>query len=406
MGAQSQQTNMPKNIVICCDGTGNEFNPESNSNVVKLCSTLVINQDQVSYYHPGVGTMGAPTASSWWEKQWTRIKGLAFGAGFFEDVGRAYQYLMYNYNDDSVGGQTVHDRVYLFGFSRGAYTARALASLLKMFGLLHPGNEAQIPYVLRMFERRHKEDHRALLDEAKAFQQVFSRPCSIHFAGLWDTVSSVGWVTQPVRLPYTARNPIIANVRHAQSIDEKRIFFRQNSFTQVVQGDDLGDGTPSPITQDFKQVWFAGVHSDVGGSYPPDKSGLSQIALEWLLVEAKSRGLLLDDEKVKQVLCYAQPNGPLNNAPPNNAAPNPEADLNISLRGAWWILEYLPHKSYNFATGKYNWSVPRGSPRLLPAKLQIHQTVRVRWEKRTDYRPKNLPTLPPPEADEPWVRYQ
>jgi Uncharacterized alpha/beta hydrolase domain (DUF2235) len=175
---------MPKNIVICCDGTGNEFNPQSNSNVVKLCSTLVINQDQASYYHPGVGTMGAPTADSWWEKQWTRIKGLAFGGGFFEDVGRAYQYLMHNYNDHSADGRTVHDRVYLFGFSRGAYTARALASLLKMFGLLHPGNEAQIPYVLRMFERRHKENHRALLDEAKQFQEVFS-PLPYSFCRSW-----------------------------------------------------------------------------------------------------------------------------------------------------------------------------------------------------------------------------
>lgn len=110
---------MPKSIVICCDRTGNEFNPQSNSNVVKLCSTLVINQDQASYYHPGVGTMGAPTADSWWEKQWTRIKGLAFGAGFFDDVGRTYQHLMYNYNDHSVDGQTVHDRVYLFGFAAG-----------------------------------------------------------------------------------------------------------------------------------------------------------------------------------------------------------------------------------------------------------------------------------------------
>jgi uncharacterized protein (DUF2235 family) len=387
---------MPKNIVICCDGTGNEFNPQSSSNVVKLCSTLVINQDQVSYYHPGVGTMGAPTASSWWEKQWTRIKGLAFGAGLFEDVGRAYQYLMENYQQYSVNGDTVHDRVYLFGFSRGAYTARALASLLKMFGLLHQGNEAQIPYVLQMFERRHKEDHRALLDEAKKFQEVFSRPCFIHFAGLWDTVSSVGWVTEPVRLPYTARNPIIANVRHAQSIDERRIFFRQNSFTRVVQGDNLGDGTPSPITQDFKQVWFAGVHSDVGGSYAPDRSGLSQIALEWMLVEAKSKGLLLDPEKVKRVLCYSQSDG----------APNPEADLNISLRGPWWILEYLPHRSYISKTVGYQWSVPEGGPRTLPAKPQIHQTVRVRWEKRTDYRPQNLPILPPQETDEPWVRYQ
>jgi uncharacterized protein (DUF2235 family) len=389
---------MPKNIVICCDGTGNEFNPLSNSNVVKLCSTLVINQDQVSYYHPGVGTMGAPTASNWWEKQWSRTKGLAFGAGLFEDVGSAYQYLMYNYNDYSVDGQTVRDRVYLFGFSRGAYTARALASLLKMFGLLYPGNEAQIPYVLRMFERRHNENHRALLDEAKQFQEVFSRPCFIHFAGLWDTVSSVGWITEPVRLPYTARNPIIANVRHAQSIDERRIFFRQNSFTRVIKGDDLGDGTPSPITQDFKQVWFAGVHSDIGGGYAPDKSGPSQIALEWMLVEAQSRGLLLHPDKVKSILCYSQGEP--------DCAPDPAADMNVSLRGAWWILEYLPHKLYNFKTRRYGWIIPCGSPRPLPEVLQVHQTVRLRWDKRADYRPENLPTLPEQQTDEPWVRYQ
>jgi hypothetical protein len=120
-------------------------------------------------------------------------------------------------------------------------------------------------------------------------------------------------------------------------------------------GGDLSDGTPRPITQDFKQVWFAGVHSDVGGSYAPDKSGLSQIALEWMLVEAESRGLLLHPDKVKSVLCYSPRDSP--------CAPNPEADLNISLCGAWWILEYLPHKSYNFETKRDVCLVPRGSPR-------------------------------------------
>jgi uncharacterized protein (DUF2235 family) len=347
------------------------------------------------YYHPGVGTMGSPTAHNWWQKEWSRVIGLAFGAGFFEDVGRAYQYLMYNYNEYQVNGQTEHDLVYLFGFSRGAYTARALASLLKMFGLLYPGNEAQIPYVLRMYERRHNENFRALMDEATQFKEIFSRPCFIHFAGLWDTVSSVGWVTDPVRLPYTARNPIIANVRHAQSIDERRIYFRQNSFTQLVKGDDMGDGTTSPITQDFKQVWFAGVHSDVGGSYAPARSGLSQVALEWMLVEAQSRGLLLHPDKVRRVLSYSDP----------DFAPNPVADLNVSLRGAWWILEFLPHHSWDYKTGGYSWSVPMGSPRTLPEKLQIHETVRLRWQNRPDYRPKNLRELPPKEMDESWVRY-
>ena len=213
-------------------------------------------------------------------------------------------------------------------------------------------------------------------------------------------MSSVGWVTEPVRLPYTARNPIIANVRHAQSIDERRISFRQNSFTPVFKGDDLGDGIPSPITQDFKQVWFAGVHSDVGGSYPPNEAGLSQIALEWMLVEAESRGLVLNREIVRQVLGNSDP-----------YQPGPFADQHEQLRRAWWILEYLPHKSYDFDTQRNTWSVPRGSPRELrtlgihPPESCIHETVRLRFENRRDYRPNNLQILPPKESDEPWVRY-
>lgn len=162
-------------------------------------------------------------------------------------------------------------------------------------------------------------------------------------------------------------------------------------------GDDLGDGTPSPSTQDFKQVWFAGVHSDVAGSYAPDKSGLSQIALEWMLVEAESRGLLLHPDKVKSVLCYSPRDSP--------CAPNPEADLNISLCRAWRIVEYLPQKFYNFETKRDECLVPRGSPRPISQGPQLRETVRLRWEKRKDYRPQNLPILPPKESDEPWVRY-
>src|SRR5947209_11463727 len=106
-----------KNIVICCDGTGNEFG-DANSNVIKLYSTLVINQSQVGYYHPGVGTMGAPTARTRIEKTCSRIKGLAFGGGLLDNVADAYRYLMDVYADG--------DDIYLFGFSRGAYTVRVL----------------------------------------------------------------------------------------------------------------------------------------------------------------------------------------------------------------------------------------------------------------------------------------
>src|SRR5206468_5838149 len=96
---------MAKNIVVCCDGTGNEFVADNNSNVVKLYSTLIINADQRAYYHPGVGTMGAPTAHGFVEKQWSRLVGLGFGGGLLDQVGWAYQFLMNAYEDG--------DRIYL-----------------------------------------------------------------------------------------------------------------------------------------------------------------------------------------------------------------------------------------------------------------------------------------------------
>ena len=101
---------MPKNIVICCDGTGNEFS-ESKSNVVKLYKKLVCDAAQSTYYHPGVGTMGARNALSGISKWWTKVIGLAFGYGISDNIADAYQFLMRNFNPG--------DAVYIFGFSRG-----------------------------------------------------------------------------------------------------------------------------------------------------------------------------------------------------------------------------------------------------------------------------------------------
>src|SRR5690349_18654414 len=145
----------------------------------------MINSDQVGYYHPGVGTMGAPTAHGKLEKFWSRIKGLAFGAGLLDNVADAYRYLMNVYSED--------DRIFIFGFSRGAYTARVLGGVLRMFGLLCPGNEGHIPYVMRMYAQRRRKAGReaptapsAAADEE--FKYTFSRDVTIHFMGVWDTV--------------------------------------------------------------------------------------------------------------------------------------------------------------------------------------------------------------------------
>src|SRR5437867_5002723 len=136
---------MPKNIVICCDGTGEEFG-DNNSNVVKIYSLLENSARQVTYYHPGLGTMGSRFAPTKLGRFWSKLKGLAFGAGLMDNVSDAYVFLMNEYEDG--------DAVYLFGFSRGAYTARALAAFLHMFGLMRKGNDSLVPYAIRRFRTK------------------------------------------------------------------------------------------------------------------------------------------------------------------------------------------------------------------------------------------------------------
>jgi uncharacterized protein (DUF2235 family) len=357
---------MAKNIVICCDGTGNQFG-EHNSNVIKLYSALITDgQRQIGYYHPGVGTMGAPTAHNKVSAAWSLVMGLAFGVGFLANVGDAYRYLMNTYEEG--------DQVYLFGFSRGAYTVRALAGVLHMFGLLCPGNNGLIPYVIRLYAKRTRDADgmKNTFHVADGFKATFCRPCPLHFVGVWDTVSSVGWVWDPLKLPYTAQNPDMVNGRHAVSIDERRCYFRNNLW---------GDTLPG---QNIKQVWFAGVHSDVGGSYSPAESGLSQIALQWMLCEAVEFGLMVDPRRAAEALGRIPPPPPV--------SPNPMQKIHDSLTGCWWILEFLPHSYYDYTTNKKKWRIPFGAPRVIPEGSVLHQTVKEKLDRDPTYKLPNLPS--------------
>ncbi len=344
---------MSKNLVICCDGTGNQFSAsDTHSNVVKLCRVLVQDDlEQWVYYHPGVGTMGSPLARNGLEKQWSRALGLAFGAGLLANAGDAYRYLMEAYADG--------DRIFLFGFSRGAYTARVLAAMLYMYGLMHRGNEGQIPYLTRMFtgDSRKARRSREEFQVAEAFKQTFARSVTIHFCGLWDTVSSIGWIYDPVKFPFTARNPILRYGRHAISIDERRCFFRDNLWGAAEDG------------QNLQQAWFAGVHSDIGGSYPELQSGLSKIALEWMVEEAVTKGLLVDAGR------WACELGEGPACKRRHARPCATARLHNSLSWKWWPLELLPHRYYEWRSRRQRWRIPLGAPRSIPAGAAIHASV-------------------------------
>jgi uncharacterized protein (DUF2235 family) len=370
--ASSGEAKGPKNIVICCDGTGNEFG-DANSNVVKLYTALAIDNEQVGYYHPGVGTMGDPAERHRMARAWSKIKGLTFASGFKDNVLDAYRYLMNVYNDG--------DHVYLFGFSRGAYTVRAIAGLLDGYGLLCPGNEGHLPYAWSLYADQHHDRNKHTIDHrensAAAFKETFSRKhFTIHFVGIWDTVSSVGWISTPLRLFNVAQNPTIQHGRHAISIDERRCFFHDNLW---------GDPLPG---QDLLQLWFSGVHSDVGGSYTQPTSGLSNITLQWMLNEAKAAGVILVEDRVNMVL-----GNPSTSYPAADALYEIPLTSNIhqSLKGPWWILEFLPHLYYDkdYATELYR--VPLGVRRQLPPGALVHHSVKDRIDdKSARYRPGNV----------------
>jgi uncharacterized protein (DUF2235 family) len=352
-----------RNIVICVDGTANEFKLRQNTNVVKLYSLLERDSGrQVAYYHPGVGTMAPPGALTRAAKAVTRILGMAVGYGLFDDIRDCYCYLMNHYRPG--------DRIYIFGFSRGAYTARALAALVDVYGLMGPGNDAQVRYAIRMIRsatRIEPDTERDFFASAEGFKKTFSMPaCPIAFVGVWDTVSSVGWFENPVYLPNTANNPSVVASRHAISLDERRAFFRTNLWRPR----DKGPSGP----KDLRQVWFAGDHCDVGGGHAETESGLSQGALQWMVREAEAAGLAIDPVR-RDALFAASP-------------PDPLAPAHESLRGFWKILEYVPKKHWNWAKGAWERRANRGRRRTVPKGSLIHRSVELRGN---DYYESRLP---------------
>src|ERR1700722_10281477 len=394
---------MPKNIAICCDGTGNEINSNL-SNVLKLFRVLVKEADQRAFYHPGVGTMGLQSTWGRLKQETYGVFSLATGAGLDEDILAAYRFLCETYQSG--------DKVWLFGFSRGAYTVRVLAAFIHVIGLLPRDQIDLAGYALSVYknasENSHGSDEKAedFLDQAWQFRRVAGGYLiPIEFMGVWDTVASVivprqdKFLLDLQTLVYTRTNPSVKKFRQAMSIDERRRMFRLNRWVEPQKFRPDPFDPSSAIAQDIRQVWFAGVHGDVGGGYPETESGLSKYPLLWMIAQAKAAGLRVDDSMVNH-LGWGWPRPPSKHV---YVPPSPTGQLHVSLSGLWWILEFLPKrkKGLEWPPRKsfLGWYIPDAEPRPIPGapltpipeKPVIHRSVLDRMARDPSYRPINLP---------------
>jgi uncharacterized protein (DUF2235 family) len=334
-----------KNIVVCLDGTGNQLKAKGNTNVVRLYEMLDLADPsrQIAYYDPGVGTFSAQGAWTPVGQRISKLFGLAFGSGLRTNLGEAYAYLMRHYEPG--------DRLFIFGFSRGAYTARALAGFLRAAGLLRPGSENLVPYAVGVYARNKDwsdDDWSQLHQFAGAFAVRVDQRTGIpvHYMGIWDSVKAAGifrWGN--LRWLYTRQIPNVRTVRHAVSIDEKRRPYREYLIQPPAK-------PPAPVTD---EVWFAGVHSDVGGTFDDDPR-LPHITLKWMVDGALDAGLLLKP-KAYQDSCQLTADNALG-----------------TVHRMGWIWALLTYRH-----------------RRLPDNARVHESVRARIAADPSYNNKHIP---------------
>ena len=186
-------------------------------------------------------------------------------------------------------------------------------------------------------------------------------------------------------------NPSVQTFRQAISIDERRCMFRLKKWDdpQTYKHNRFNDAHAEP--QDILQVWFAGVHADIGGGYPEKESGLSKYPLLWMIDEATKCGLQVNQATVNQLAWGIQRKGSPYLLCRARRARRP-AHL---AAGAWWILEYLPksasYKEWPARKTHFGYYIPDAEPRFIPDGAIIHESALLRMDAMPSYRPVNLP---------------
>ncbi|KAJ7463743.1 hypothetical protein FB451DRAFT_459560 [Mycena latifolia] len=392
-----------RNLVVSIDGTSNQFGIY-NTNVVELHSRVLADEPakQNKYYNCGIGTYVPPEAKTSLKYLRQRIDNkidLAIAWNFKEIILKAYRWLSQTYLPG--------DKIFIFGFSRGAYQVRTLAGMIEKVGLVHSGNEEMIPFAYEVYSERHKGKVTKAKEAQKLtehFKNTFSRDIRIHFAGLWDTVSSVG-IVRGKPLPLTRSAEHICIVRHALALDEGRVKFlpeyvadgdsAQSSKETPTSGSEppaqfsakeppgsaSASTTETPLKEvlswgsaevpnpklktclwDVKEVWFPGTHSDIGGGLEKNiELNLSSVSLLWMENEATSAGLRLKPRpsggswQMSELL---------------------KDNRHESLRGFWRFMEHLPLKRLTCKKLDEVTRTPhRGAGRIIVPGQRIHISI-------------------------------
>lgn len=264
---------MSKRLVVCCDGTWNFPDQQSPTNVTKVALAVApadsAGTEQRTFYHRGVGS-----------RRRERMLGGAFGFGLSRDVCDVYRFLVQNYAPG--------DELFFFGFSRGAFTARSVVGLVRNAGILRQEHVDRIGEAYALYRSRTSTDN-ARGRAATLFRCSYSYQPRIRFVGVWDTVGALGIPLDGLRLISllnrrwqfhdTELSTSVDAAYQALAIDEKRGPFKPA----------LWKTKEDAVGQHVEQVWFPGVHSDVGGGYPDHR--LSDIALLWMVDRARNWGL-------------------------------------------------------------------------------------------------------------------
>ena len=322
---------MSKRIVFCADGTWDRASKQTN--VYKLYKALLTTGDQIPLYDDGVGSDGDPLVM---------LLGGAFGTGLWQKIKDAYTKISHVYEQG--------DELFIFGFSRGAFTARSLAGMIAVCGL--PTKNVTDELVNLAFDAYRDQLNRTAKLQKLTPWAMFA--ADIKMVGVWDTVGALGIPAvfghvDPIFYGFldTGLNPKIKNAFHAIAMDERRAEFMPT----------LWSGTPAP-DQHVEQVWFTGAHSDVGGGEDDAAPGVQELAdipLSWMIDKARSLGLQVDETVAKQ---YAHP-----------------------LDGKNALNKF--HESWNIG-----WGIPKR--RRVPPNAIIANSVVVRCQVDPEWRPGNL----------------